>query len=201
MLNRNVLIDGKVYNKHDVVLVTHNIGTFETIITVESSNQEDTIERSFAIALVDGMTFAQAEEQAWSMPLYQEYIDESAEALNSVLDILTDEQAEQFPQLYPEWAIGISYERGKRVRYDDKLYRCEQKHTSEEGWEPDKTPALWTRVAAEGEILDWVQPTGEHDAYNAGDKVRYEGKVWVSTYDGKNVWEPGVYGWDEVTDE
>ena len=30
-----------------------------------------------------------------------------------------------------------------------------------------------------------------------GDKVRHNEKVWVSTID-NNVWEPGVYGWDEI---
>lgn len=49
------------------------------------------------------------------------------------------------------------------------------------------------------EIPDWVQPTGAHDAYNKGDKVRYNGKVYESLIDG-NVWSPDVYpaGWREV---
>jgi len=32
-----------------------------------------------------------------------------------------------------------------------------------------------------------------------GDKVRHNGKIWVSIAD-YNVWEPGVYGWEEVTE-
>lgn len=36
------------------------------------------------------------------------------------------------------------------------------------------------------------------DAYNTGDKVSYNGKKWISSYDA-NVWEPGVYGWEEQT--
>ena len=43
----------------------------------------------------------------------------------------------------------------------------------------------------------WVQPTGSHDAYAAGDKVSHNGKNWQSTTSG-NVWEPGVYGWEEI---
>ena len=51
----------------------------------------------------------------------------------------------------------------------------------------------------EPEIPEWVQPTGAHDAYNVGDKVRYKGKVYESTING-NVWSPEVYpqGWEEV---
>lgn len=30
-----------------------------------------------------------------------------------------------------------------------------------------------------------------------GDKVRHNDKVWISIID-NNVWEPGVYGWNEV---
>jgi hypothetical protein len=56
---------------------------------------------------------------------------------------------------------------------------------------------LWTEVAAPGEIPDWKQPTGAQDAYAKGDKVKHNEKIWVSTIDA-NVWEPGVYGWDEV---
>lgn len=41
--------------------------------------------------------------------------------------------------------------------------------------------------------------TGAHDAYNRGDKVSYNGKHYISTID-NNVWEPGVYGWEAVTE-
>ena len=42
---------------------------------------------------------------------------------------------------------------------------------------------------------EWVQPAGAHDAYNTGDRVTYNGAVWVCTADG-NVYAPGVYGWE-----
>ena len=43
---------------------------------------------------------------------------------------------------------------------------------------------------------EWSQPIGAHDAYAAGDKVSHNSKHWVSNVNA-NVWEPGVYGWDE----
>ena len=46
-------------------------------------------------------------------------------------------------------------------------------------------------------IPEWVQPDSTNP-YMAGDKVMHNGKTWVSDIDG-NVWEPGVYGWSEVT--
>ena len=49
------------------------------------------------------------------------------------------------------------------------------------------------------DIPDWVQPTGAHDAYQKGDKVRYNGVIYESLIDG-NVWSPEAYpqGWRVV---
>lgn len=109
--------------------------------------------------------------------------------LDLVTPLLTDEQAEQVPNAYPEWASDVSYKVGDRRRYDGNLYRCVQAHTSQVGWEPPSVPALWVRTSHDGEIPDWVQPTGAHDAYALGDKVKHIGKVWESLIDA-NVWEP-----------
>ena len=111
---------------------------------------------------------------------------------------LSDTDALEAVELFPVWAADTSYEQGQRIRYGDKLYRCVQAHTAQIGWEPDKTPALWTEVAKPGEIPVWRQPTGAQDAYSAGDKVHYpdaDGPVYVSTVD-NNVWAPDVYGWE-----
>lgn len=49
------------------------------------------------------------------------------------------------------------------------------------------------------DVHDWVQPTGAHDAYQKGDKVRYNGNVYESLIDG-NVWSPDAYpaGWQKL---
>lgn len=197
MLEREVFIDGRVWHTHELTLATL-VPSREIVVAVRSHDGDELIETSHSLPWVDGMSMAEMEEAAWALPEMEEYVDKG-EILNDVLDILTDEQAETIPQLYPEWAIDTSYAVGKRVRYQDKLYRCVQAHTSQEGWEPPVTPALWTRTAAEGEIPEWVQPTGAQDAYNKGDKVRYEGSVYESTVDG-NVWSPTDYpqGWQKV---
>ena len=114
---------------------------------------------------------------------------------------LSDEDALGGVELFPAWAADVAYAADVRVRYGEKLYKCVQAHTSQSGWEPDKTPALWTEVAKPGEIPVWKQPTGAQDAYRIGDKVWYPEKdttVYISTMD-NNVWEPTVYGWEVVT--
>lgn len=108
-----------------------------------------------------------------------------------------------------DWSSGKNYESGEIVTYKNSIYKVVQSHLSQEDWTPNITPALFVKIyngASEQEnaevimpdILEWIQPTGAHDAYKLGDKVSYEGKIWQSTVD-DNVWQPNVYGWVEVT--
>ena len=110
---------------------------------------------------------------------------------------LTDEDALEAVELFPEWRTDTAYIVSERIRYDGKLYKCVQAHTSQSDWTPPTTPALWTEVAEPGTIPVWKQPTGAQDAYMTGDKVHYPGEddpVYESTMD-YNVYEPGVFGW------
>lgn len=54
----------------------------------------------------------------------------------------------------------------------------------------------WRELAVEGEVAEWVQPTGAHDAYQTGDLVIFEGQTYQSTID-SNTWSPSDYpqGW------
>lgn len=117
--------------------------------------------------------------------------------MNLATSYLDDEQAESVTELFPQWESGTAYAAGDRRQYDGLLYRCVQAHTSQDDWTPPVVPALWVRTSTE-EWPEWIQPTGAHDAYNKGDKVSHNEKHWISNSDA-NVWEPGVYGWDEVT--
>ena len=124
-----------------------------------------------------------------------------AKQLRALIEALAvsmpDETALTGVELFQPWHIGKSYAAGDRVQHEGTLYKCVQAHTSQADWTPPVTPALWTVVSLD-EYPEWVQPTGAHDAYGKGDKVTHNGKRWTSTADA-NVWEPGVYGWTEVT--
>lgn len=106
------------------------------------------------------------------------------------------------------WVSGKEYSPSDIVSYKNSLYKVVQSHTSQSNWTPDAVPALFTRVYLGSyqvndeqiEIQEWTQPTGAHDAYKAGDKVSYNGKIWESTAD-NNVWQPEVYGWVEVIED
>ena len=117
-------------------------------------------------------------------------------ALIRLRDMATDETALEAVDIYPAWRTDTAYTVDERISHEGLLYRCVQAHTSQAGWTPDLTPALWARVSVE-EWPEWVQPTGAQDAYMAGDKVSHNGRHWQSIVD-NNTWEPGIYGWTEV---
>lgn len=125
-----------------------------------------------------------------------------AEKIRSMIQIaaesLTDEQALQATLLFEHWAADQHYLVGKRLYYNGTLYSVLQEHDSQATWTPDAAPSLFAPVLIPDPtvIPDWAQPESTNP-YMTGDKVRHNGKVWISTID-NNVWEPGVYGWSET---
>lgn len=102
-------------------------------------------------------------------------------------------------EIYPSWnKDGYPYFAGERVTYEGSYYRCIQNHTSQADWTPDVAVSLWVSISDPSEEYpEWKQPSGAHDAYHKGDKVSHNDKHWTSDIDA-NVYEPGVYGWNEV---
>ena len=135
-----------------------------------------------------------------------DYRREAMERLASLqAQTLDDVSAAQVAGLFPTWTAGVSYAAGARISDGaGNLYRVVQDHEAQADWPVESTPALYTKLGVTVEepdaIPEWVQPTGGHDAYNKGDQVRYQGKVWESLLDG-NTWSPDAYpaGWAEVS--
>lgn len=110
---------------------------------------------------------------------------------------LPDEDALQSMELFDQWKPDTAYTADTRLRYEGKLYKVLQDHTSQSDWTPDITSSLYVEVAEPGTIPVWRQPTGAHDAYMRGDKVHFPTKddsVYVSDID-YNTYAPNVYGW------
>ena len=107
--------------------------------------------------------------------------------------------AEEHVELFEPWVYPADYKTGNLRRHNGRLYKCIGDHTSQADWAPDVAVSLWVPTSDPAEEYpEWSQPVGAHDAYNTGDKVSHNGKHWTSDVD-SNVWEPGVYGWTEVT--
>lgn len=118
---------------------------------------------------------------------------------------------------YLEWKQPLgahdAYKIGDIVEYNGKLYKS---LINGNVWSPDVYAAGWevyTETSGGGggggtptepetpseTIPDFVKPTGAHDAYKKGDKVKYNGKIYESIIDA-NVYSPDEYpaGWKEV---
>jgi hypothetical protein len=120
-----------------------------------------------------------------------------ASAIVNLRNVITDEQALTVKVLYPEWTVDVNYKTGERVMHNGVMYRTLQDHTSQETWTPNEAVSLFTKVLIPDEnvIYAWEQPDSTNP-YMTGDKVTHNDKTWVSTID-NNVWEPGVYGWEQ----
>lgn len=115
---------------------------------------------------------------------------------------LTDEQAMQIADLYPDWVAMKAYPENEIVKYgvnadrETQLYKIIQAHTSQADWTPDTAASLYKKIGFTDEgVSIWTQPLGATDAYMKGDVVSFENQLWESTVD-NNVWQPGVYGWE-----
>ncbi|RGB81706.1 hypothetical protein DW070_02705 [Coprococcus catus] len=122
------------------------------------------------------------------------------DALVTLRNSAADEQALKASALYPKWKVGTDYQKDERVLYNNILYKVLTDHTSQADWTPDAAPSLFAKVLIPDKnvIPEWEQPESTNP-YSKGNKVTHNGKTWRSTIDG-NVWEPGVYGWEEITE-
>lgn len=113
---------------------------------------------------------------------------------------LSDEDALEATNLFPNWQPEVVYEKDTRVRYENILYKCLQAHTSQDAWTPIAAPSLWAKVLIPDEdvIPGWEQPDSTNP-YMIGDKVMFEGNVYESTID-NNIWSPSAYpaGWRQI---
>lgn len=98
-----------------------------------------------------------------------------------------------------------AYSAGDIVMYNGEKYKSLMDANV---WSPDAYPTAWEKLDSEtttpdppedDTVPEFVQPSGSHDAYNKGDRVMFEGKVYESLIDG-NTWSPSAYpsGWQLV---
>ncbi len=121
-------------------------------------------------------------------------------ASEKVLDpdvVLDDTTLATLAALFPPWAPGQTVAVGDLRSHQGTIVECVQAHTTQPDWEPDATPALWKVHRATETPQPWVQPVGQHDSYQTGDRVTHAGQTWASIVD-NNVWEPNIYGWEPI---
>ena len=134
------------------------------------------------------------------------YAEQFRKAVQYFATTLPEEKALVVSSIFDEWTVNVKYVTGDWVAYgvnavgDPQLYQVLQDHTSAAQWTPDTATSLYKAVGIDPSGIPlWVQPLGATDAYKLGDIVMHNGKKWKSSID-NNVWEPGVYGWEEYTE-
>lgn len=111
---------------------------------------------------------------------------------------LDDVTISEHPSMFPSWTENWTGKAGTILMDEGNLYRSIHDVSVGQNTKPSTTPSMWTLISNPAqEFPKWIQPIGAHDAYSIGDKVMHSNKHWISTVNG-NVWEPGVYGWEEV---
>ena len=92
---------------------------------------------------------------------------------------LTDADALKAKELYRRWAADMTVAVDDRLVHADRLYRVTQAHTTQEGWEPDKTPAMFT-------VIDEQHAGTQDDPIPAAKGMEYTyGLYYTDPEDGK----------------
>ena len=121
--------------------------------------------------------------------------------IEKAVQSLDDKDALECVCLYQKWdGNGIAYVKDTKVQDEGVLYNVITAHTSQADWKPKNAPSLFAKVLIPDSTIvpEWEQPESTNP-YAKGDKVMCDGKKWQSTID-NNVWKPGVYGWEEISE-
>lgn len=135
----------------------------------------------------------------------EETVKEVVTPFRSLLEKADDETVLENSRFIERFELDKEYKVNNLFRYEDKVYRVIQEHTSQADWIPGELPALYQDLSREMDedgnevISEWQQPAGAHDAYKKGTKVLHEGKEWILEAE-TTVYPPGTVAgeWKEV---
>lgn len=105
----------------------------------------------------------------------------------------------EFVETKEDYQVNKLYKIGDTFKYNGVVYAVIQEHASMEHWKPDETPSLYKVLNSTVEagtdvvIQEWKQPLGSNDAYQLGDKVLFNGRVYESIHPTANTWSPTDY--------
>ena len=107
--------------------------------------------------------------------------------IETAVQSLPDSEALEAVTLYPDWAAGQDYTVGFKLQRGGALYKVLQAHTSQDGWEPENAPSLWTEICEShaGTLTDPIPYSGNM-ALEAGKYYSQNGEVYLCTRDTVN---------------
>lgn len=137
---------------------------------------------------------AAMEAEAAKFEAYERTRPLTAEEVNAMLIrqqinslAVDDSTALRMVEFYPDWAAGQDYPVGFKVQFGGALYKVLQAHTSQDGWEPENAPSLWTEICeSHAGTLDDPIPYSGNMALEAGKYYSQNGEVYLCTRDTVN---------------
>lgn len=111
------------------------------------------------------------------------------EYLKQTREIISDEIALNYVELYPDWKVGKALNVGERIEYDGKLYKVITAHTAQATWEPNVALTLFEPIDVVNEgtlakpIIAAVGMTYFKDKYYLDET---NGKVYLCIRDDSN---------------
>lgn len=117
-----------------------------------------------------------------------------------------NERYEELASTFQDWEQikdGQELTAGLYVTFNGTIYKVIQNHKKQADWSPTTAQSLFTTAKSSSElgeavIQEFKQPTGAHDAYQKGDKVKFNGNTYESLID-NNAYSPDAYpqGWKQ----
>lgn len=108
-------------------------------IEIEESEVENIVKHNNAVKEIDSVE--KIDDYSYKAEIIPEVINNIS---------MTNNEAVERKNLFPEWKIGISVKVGEKYRYGDDLWEVVQAHTTQGDWVPSlSTASLWKRVDIE----------------------------------------------------
>ena len=203
------IIDGMCKLSADAGYLLHNVvtNTYSNVAYMPSADlskfevvKDESISDSLrnAIESLNTKQIEMEETQA-TFTQVQQSLHKVAKMVAS--EVTDDAKALAIQEFYDDWEVGVKYEVGTYIRYEEVLYKVITAHTSQSDWTPTSASSLFAKVLIDptGETInEWVQPDSTNP-YMTGDKVTFNGKTYESVIN-NNVWSPSAYpaGWKEI---
>ena len=168
----------KYYRHGEDVIATCGTMDMAEITEDEYNSEIAAISAKLAIAEeVYERTRPLTAEEVNAMPIRQQ--------INSLA--VDDNTALRMREFYPDWAAGQDYPVGFKVQFGGALYKVLQAHTSQDGWEPENAPSLWTEICEShaGTLTDPIPYSGNM-ALEAGKYYSQSGAVYLCVRDTVN---------------
>ena len=181
-----------------------NVVIEDNTLTNEELARLEAVKTAYGIGLAELIRYVK--EGALPQQVSEDFSEklsksEERQAILGSIDVntLPLENLRKMKSIIREYEVGAFFNVGEVINYQGELYIILQAHVSQADWLPSEVPALYKHKAQEGVILNWIEPTGAHDAYNIGDKVLFDGVAYESLING-NVWSLSGYpaGWSKI---